>query len=65
MYSFLPEADVLFPHDTLYNMAMSSALMRKIHLMIFAKPQKVNRVTPDEMIESYRRVLTVLQHDID
>ena len=34
--------------------------------MIFAKPQKVNRVTPDEMIESYRRILTVLRkHDIE
>ena len=66
LYSFLPEAEVLFPHNNLYNIAMSSALIRRIHLMIFAKPKKVNRVTPDEMIESYRRILTVLQeHDIE
>ena len=34
--------------------------------MLFAEPEQVNRVTPDEMIESYRRILTALrEHDIE
>lgn len=66
LYTRLREADVLFPHNTVYNLMMSSALIRRIHSMLFAESKQVNRVTPDEMIESYRRILTALrEHDIE
>ncbi len=66
LYSRHREANVLFPHNTVYNLAMSSALVRRIHLILFAESQQVNRVTPDEMIESYTRVLTALrEHNIE
>ena len=61
LYTRLRETDVLFPHNTVYNITMSSALIRRIHLILFGEPNKVNRVTPDEMIESYQRILTALQ----
>ena len=66
LYTRLRETDVLFPHNTIYNLAMSSALIRRTHLMLFAESEQVNRVTPDEMIESYRRILRALQeHNIE
>ncbi len=61
LYSFLPEREVLFPHNKVYNMAMSSALVRRIHLWLLAESTKVNRVTPDEMIASYERIVSTLR----
>lgn len=61
LFSFLPERDVLFPHNKAYNMAMSSALVRRIHLWLFAQSTKVNRVTPNEMIASYERIVSTLR----
>ena len=66
LYTYLPEAEVLFPHNGLYNVVMSSALFRRLHLLAFGLSQQVHRVTPDEMIDSYRRVVTRLRdHGIE
>lgn len=66
LYTHLPEAEVLFPHNGFYNVVMSSALIRRLHLLAFGQSQKVHRVTPDEMIETYQRVMSRLRdHEIE
>lgn len=66
LYTRIPEAKALFPHNKLYNTLMSSALVRKIHWTLLAEDELINRVTPDEMIDSYERIYQTLQkHDIE
>ena len=66
LYTQIPEAEALFPHNKFYNTLMSSALIRQIHWGLFAQSELINRVTPDEMIESYERIYDALQeHDIE
>ena len=66
LYTHLPEAEVLFPHNGFYNVVMSSALIRRLHLADLGLSQKVHRVTPDEMIETYQRVVRRLRdHEIE
>ena len=56
----LPEADVLFPKNNVYNLAMSSATIRTIRQWVGSFWGTQFRVSPDEMIESYTRITNAL-----
>jgi hypothetical protein len=61
LYTSLPETSVLYPNNRIYNVLMSSSLIRQLRLYIASLNQRVNRVSPLEMIESYGNIIDQLQ----
>ena len=63
LYSPIPEREVLLPTNVLHNALMGSVLFRQIRLLGAARSRKTNRVTVDEMVQSYHRIITSLKQE--
>ena len=61
LYSHVPEKNVLFPDHHLHNFLMGSELVRTLRLFLALRTPKNNRVPLEEFVESYGRVISVLQ----
>jgi hypothetical protein len=61
LYTYLPESTVLFPNNIVYNLLMSSALVRHTRIWMGSFQKRSHRMTPAEMIESYHKIISELR----